>query len=149
MLLPEADKKGGSVVMKRLAIGLLLTSLLLGAAALTAGAVPLFEDPNIIWTSTSDGTVGYLLVVNTSDVVYNTLILEAFTPILLEDAECYIYSGGKIVVSGLDDYLGQMNNNFYRINLPEPVGFMDFVILKITAQYDQAINLFQATLKSY
>jgi hypothetical protein len=52
-------------------------------------------------------------------------------------------------VSGLDDYLGQMNNNFYRINLPEPVGFMGFVILKITAQYDQAINLFQATLKSY
>ncbi|MDD5646767.1 MAG: hypothetical protein PHW86_06315 [Candidatus Bipolaricaulis sp.] len=135
--------------MKRLAIGLLLTSLLLSAGALTAGAVPLFEDPNIVWSSTVDGTIGWLLVVNTSDVVYNTLILEATTPILLEDAECYIYSGGQIVVSGLSDYMGQMADTFYRINLPYSVGFMDFVILKITSEYEQPINLFQATFKNY
>jgi len=134
--------------MKRLAIGLLLMSLLLGAG-LTVGAVPLFEDPNVLWSTTVDGTVGYLLVVNTSATSFNTLILESFTPILLVDAECYIYSGGQIVVSGLSDYLGQMNNNFYRIDLPQPLGFMDFVILKITSQYEQVLKLFQATLKSY
>lgn len=134
--------------MKRLAIGLLLMSLLLGAG-LTVGAVPLFEDPNVIWSTTVDGTVGYLLVVNTSGTSLNTLILEAYTPILIVDEECYIYSGGQIVVSGLSDYLGQLSNNFYRIDLPQPLGFMDFVILKVTSQYAQVIRLYQATLKSY
>lgn len=134
--------------MKRLAIGLLLTSLLLGAA-LTVGASPLFEDPNVVWSTTLDGTVGYLLLVNTGSDTFNTVILVASTPIALVDAECYIYSGGQIVVSGLDDYLGQLADTYFRINLPQSVGFMDFVILKITSTNDQAIKLFQATFKYY
>jgi hypothetical protein len=52
-------------------------------------------------------------------------------------------------VSGLDDYLGQMADTYFRINLPQSVGFMDFVILKITSANDQAIKLFQATFKYY
>lgn len=134
--------------MKRLAIGLLLTSLLLGAA-LTVGASPLFEDPNVVWSTTLDGTVGYLLLVNTGSDTFNTVILVASTPIALVDAECYIYSGGQIVVSGLDDYLGQLADTYFRINLPQSVGFMDFVILKITSTNDQAIKLYQATFKYY
>jgi len=134
--------------MKRLAIGLLLTSLLLGAA-LTVGASPVFEDPNVVWSTTLDGTVGYLLLVNTGSDMFNTVILVASTPIALVDAECYIYSGGQIVVSGLDDYLGQLADTYFRINLPQSVGFMDFVILKITSANDQAIKLFQATFKYY
>jgi hypothetical protein len=134
--------------MKRLAIGLLLTSLLLGAV-LTVGASPVFEDPNVVWSTTLDGTVGYLLLVNTGSDMFNTVILVASTPIALVDAECYIYSGGQIVVSGLDDYLGQMADTYFRINLPQSVGFMDFVILKITSANDQAIKLFQATFKYY
>lgn len=134
--------------MKRLAIGLLLTSLLLGAA-LTVGASPLFEDPNVIWSTTLDGTVGYLLLVNTGSDTFNTVILVASTPIALVDAECYIYSGGQIVVSGLDNYLGQLADTYFRINLPQSVGFMDFVILKITSTNDQAIKLYQATFKNY
>jgi len=134
--------------MKRLAIGLLLTSLLLGAA-LTVGASPLFEDPNVVWSTTLDGTVGYLLLVNTGSDMFNTVILVASTPIALVDAECYIYSGGQIVVSGLDDYMGQLADTYFRINLPQSVGFMDFVILKITSTNDQAIKLFQAMFKYY
>ena len=134
--------------MKRLAIGLLLTSLLLGAA-LTVGASPVFEDPNVVWSTTLDGTVGYLLLVNTGSDTFNTVILVASTPIALVDAECYIYSGGQIVVSGLDDYLGQLADTYFRINLPQSVGFMDFVILKITSTNDQAIKLYQATFKYY
>lgn len=134
--------------MKRLAIGLLLTSLLLGAA-LTVGASPLFEDPNVVWSTTLDGTVGYLLLVNTGSDMFNTVILVASTPIALVDAECYIYSGGQIVVSGLDDYLGQLADTYFRINLPQSVGFMDFVILKITSTNDQSIKLFQAMFKYY
>jgi hypothetical protein len=134
--------------MKRLAIGLLLTSLLLGAA-LTVGASPVFEDPNVVWSTTLDGTVGYLLLVNTGSDMFNTVILVASTPIALVDAECYIYSGGQIVVSGLDDYLGQLADTYFRINLPQSVGFMDFVILKITSTNDQSIKLFQAMFKYY
>jgi hypothetical protein len=134
--------------MKRLAIGLLLTSLLLGAA-LTVGASPLFEDPNVVWSTTLDGTVGYLLLVNTGSDMFNTVILVASTPIALVDAECYIYSGGQIVVSGLDNYLGQLADTYFRINLPQSVGFMDFVILKITSTNDQSIKLFQAMFKYY
>jgi hypothetical protein len=134
--------------MKRLAIGLLLTSLLLGAA-LTVGASPVFEDPNVVWSTTLDGTVGYLLLVNTGSDMFNTVILVASTPIALVDAECYIYSGGQIVVSGLDDYLGQLADTYFRINLPQSVGFMDFVILKITSTNDQAIKLYQAMFKYY
>lgn len=134
--------------MKRLAIGLLLTSLLLGAA-LTVGASPVFEDPNVVWSTTLDGTVGYLLLVNTGSDMFNTVILVASTPIALVDAECYIYSGGQIVVSGLDNYLGQLADTYFRINLPQSVGFMDFVILKITSTNDQAIKLYQATFKNY
>jgi len=134
--------------MKRLAIGLLLTSLLLGAA-LTVGASPVFEDPNVVWSTTLDGTVGYLLLVNTGSDMFNTVILVASTPIALVDAECYIYSGGQIVVSGLDDYMGQLADTYFRINLPQSVGFMDFVILKITSTNDQAIKLFQAMFKYY
>jgi hypothetical protein len=134
--------------MKRLAIGLLLTSLLLGAV-LTVGASPVFEDPNVVWSTTLDGTVGYLLLVNTGSDMFNTVILVASTPIALVDAECYIYSGGQIVVSGLDDYLGQLADTYFRINLPQSVGFMDFVILKITSTNDQAIKLYQAMFKYY
>ncbi len=134
--------------MKRLAIGLLLTSLLLGAV-LTVGASPVFEDPNVVWSTTLDGTVGYLLLVNTGSDMFNTVILVASTPIALVDAECYIYSGGQIVVSGLDDYMGQLADTYFRINLPQSVGFMDFVILKITSTNDQAIKLFQAMFKYY
>jgi hypothetical protein len=134
--------------MKRLAIGLLLTSLLLGAA-LTVGASPVFEDPNVVWSTTLDGTVGYLLLVNTGSDMFNTVILVASTPIALVDAECYIYSGGQIVVSGLDNYLGQLADTYFRINLPQSVGFMDFVILKITSTNDQSIKLFQAMFKYY
>ena len=135
--------------MKRLAIGLLLTSLLLGAGALTVGAAPLFQDPNVVWSTTVDGTVGYLLLVNTSSDAFNTVILVASTPFDIVDAECYLYSGGQVVVSGLDNYLGQLANTYYRINLPQSVGFMDFVILKITSSNDQAIKLFSAELKKY
>ena len=134
--------------MKRLAIGLLLTSLLLGAG-LTVAASPLFEDQNAVWSTTLDGTVGYLLLVNTGSDTFNTIILVASTPIALVDAECYIYSGGQIVVSGLDNYMGQLADTYFRINLPQSVGFMDFVILKITSSNDQAIKLYQATFKNY
>jgi hypothetical protein len=136
--------------MKRLAMGLMLTSLLLVAAAFSVGAVPLYEDPNVLWTSTEDGTTGYLLVVNMDEgVSYNTLILESYTPVSLVDDACLIYSGGAVVVQGLTDYLGQLNNNFYRINLPVAVGYLDFVILKLTADYDQSIRLYQATFANY
>ncbi|MCX6094124.1 MAG: hypothetical protein NTY63_04775 [Candidatus Bipolaricaulota bacterium] len=134
--------------MKRLAIGLLLTSLLLGAG-LTVAASPLFEDPNVVWSTTLDGTAGYLLLVNTGSDTFNTIILVASTPIALVDVECYIYSGGQIVVSGLDNYLGQMADTYFRINLPQSVGFMDYVVLKITSSNDQAIKLYQATFKNY
>ena len=133
--------------MKRLAVGLLLTSLVLGVG-LTAGAVPLFENPNLVWSTTLDGTVGYLLIVNTSSDTFNTLIVVASTAILLEDAECYIYSGGQVVVSGLSDYLAQLADTYYRIDLPQPVGFMDFVILKITSENDQVIKLYSAEFKN-
>ncbi len=135
--------------MKRLAIGLLLSSMLLVAGALSVGAVPVYEDPNVLWTTDEAGTTGYLLVVNMDDVSYNTLILESYTPVSIVDDECFIYVDGTIVVEGLSSYLGQLNNNYYRIDLSESVGYMDFVILKLTSDYDQPIRLYQAMFGNY
>ncbi|MEW5826890.1 MAG: hypothetical protein AB1778_08695 [Candidatus Bipolaricaulota bacterium] len=131
--------------MKKLGMVVLLASALLVGGALTAGAVPFFEATNVLWTATSDGTVGWLLIVNMDEgVSYNTLIVEAFTPVNIVDAECLIYSGGAVVATGLTDYLAQMANNFYRINLPVEVGYLDFVIVKLAARRAQPIALYQA-----
>jgi hypothetical protein len=135
--------------MKKLSAGLLLVSLLLGTAVLAAGAVPFFEAKNVLWTSTTNGQTGWLLIVNmTEGAAYNSLVVEAFTPFSIVDAECKIYSGGKVVATGLTDYMQQQNNTFVRIDLPVSIGYLDFVIVKLQARAAQAISLYSAAFAS-
>jgi hypothetical protein len=134
--------------MKRLAMGVMLTSLLFFVVAFTAAAQPFYEEPNVLWSATVDGTSGYLLVVNTEEgMSYGTIVLQAYTSVSIVDDESVIYVDGAIAATGISDYVGQLTDTIYVINLPVPLGYMDFAIVKLTAENDQFIKLYDVELQ--
>ncbi len=63
--------------MKRLAVGLLLASMVLVAGA--ASATTIYDDPNVVLSSTVDGLTLWVLVANNGDVPVNQLFINLAT----------------------------------------------------------------------
>jgi hypothetical protein len=130
--------------MKRLAMGLILTSLLV-AAAFSAGAVTIYEDPNALYSASVDGLTGYLLLVNTSEtVVYTKVVLSAYAPLNVVVESSYMIVDGS-QVDGITA-MAQFNYTYTTITLPVALGYMDFVILQLGSRDTRALSLYEAKL---
>jgi hypothetical protein len=82
MLLCEADKKGGSVVMKKFVLPLLFVV----AAGMSVFALPIYEDPNVAWIVSPAGSPGWLTVMNAGDASASFLRIAAASEIAIEGA---------------------------------------------------------------
>lgn len=130
--------------MKRLAMGLMLMSLLV-AAAFSVGAVGIYDDPNALYSGSVDGLTGYLLLVNTSETAtYTKVVLSAYAPYnVVLDGSYMIVDGAQ--VDGLAA-MAQFNYTYTTITLPVALGYMDFVILQLGSRDIRPLSLYEATL---
>jgi hypothetical protein len=129
--------------MKRLAMGLMLVSLLV-AAAFSAGAYTIY-DSNVLYSASVDGLVGYLLVVNMSETeTFDKVVLSAYAPCnVVTDGSFVIVAGAQVGGLGV---MAQFNYTYTTITLPAPLGYMDYVILQLGSRDTRPLSLYEVKL---
>ncbi len=135
--------------MRKLAIGLLLTSMVVVGAL---GATPINEDPNVTLVATTDGSSAWLFVQNASDMSAYALVISLVERATIDVDQSYVCKadgtkvaftlvkgdGRTYVISAVGNYSTQ------RVWLPVEVAPWEYVVVKLNWFESAPVNVFSA-----